>query len=921
MSSLVDIPVDRVAGLWPRVWIAVGSGFSREELKSVILDAGYALTADAITSLTDVASKILTADRAADRAANPIGAVLGSSSSQEALRRLVADRRILAHLPEIKRLRRQTGFFRKLDRAIQAGRMASAHPDEEEALTERLLQRLGAGQYRPLRDEVRLLARAYEAWLEGHPQVLWDAPRLLREATACLASRGWPEGLGVPEEILYFTGAASESLERAFCEELGRHLSFKRMGPLEAKPDLGEIDFQWERWHTLDDAADSLADRLLEAGSLGHQVVLIPDDTAIRRSLKRAFDARGIVSADARDPNRLRLDETLKWALLPLELVSGDFERVQVLSWLRTWPAAESESVSRLSAEISARGIRQGLMHYAGGLLVNLHARLSALQDGLGGKKSLEEISRFHLDLVREGVARSSESVWVLGFFERLWDDLSEDQSRFDQTNRRAPLRYWLERLKAAIAEAPAPMEPLKAEAGVQVFRLHQSSLLKFEKVWLFGISPEFLSAGSSSGGAGTGDYWYSEREREMLSTEFGIRSGFEVRRERLAAISGWFAPAREVVILDAHYEWDARERESLLPLLREIATELKLGSLAKRVEEEAVAEMGSHPRFTPSYSAIRPVPPQKVNLPPLSAAAGGVPEITASDLDRYSRCAFQALGYQRWKLQDARDPEPDLWPDVKGTLLHQAVKRLVASRNEEGKITLKASSALDLAWGTRRPKGLLRGHRIEAYVKSRLEKVLEVFLEKEDEFQARAGTRTLVLDDDLKFRVDFGDFIVKGTPDRIEESPEGLFVMDYKSSSASPNGTEMIELGYRLQLPFYALAAEAQLKKPVIGVQFVELTRKGSRGSGIFFSRFNGKEPGKLTKTTANSKSLIKSGSPEEVWRLMREQILAHGRAFIQGRFEAAPKKEDKECGTCSLSDLCGFRRKGGESAEGESE
>ena len=133
-------------------------------------------------------------------------------------------------------------------------------------------------------------------------------------------------------------------------------------------------------------------------------------------------------------------------------------------------------------------------------------------------------------------------------------------------------------------------------------------------------------------------------------------------------------------------------------------------------------------------------------------------------------------------------------------------------------------------------PKGLIRAPRVEAYVKSRLLRTLDIFLVKEREFQERAGTRTLALDDGLRFRVPFGDFTVVGTPDRVEEFPEGVFVMDYKTSSSLPNGTEMLELGYRLQLPFYALAAEAMFGKPVAGVQFVELTAKGSRSSGMFF-------------------------------------------------------------------------------------
>jgi hypothetical protein len=102
--------------------------------------------------------------------------------------------------------------------------------------------------------------------------------------------------------------------------------------------------------------------------------------------------------------------------------------------------------------------------------------------------------------------------------------------------------------------------------------------------------------------------------------------------------------------------------------------------------------------------------------------------------------------------------------------------------------------------------------------------------------------------------------------------------------------------------------AAQRELGKPVLGVQFVELNKKGGRGSGIFFTRYNGKEPGKLTTLTARSKSLL-ALDPADAWSALSDKMHAQARGFVSGRFEARPKK-DKECDTCLVSDLCGFRR-----------
>jgi ATP-dependent helicase/DNAse subunit B len=287
-------------------------------------------------------------------------------------------------------------------------------------------------------------------------------------------------------------------------------------------------------------------------------------------------------------------------------------------------------------------------------------------------------------------------------------------------------------------------------------------------------------------------------------------------------------------------------------------------------------------------------------------------PVLTATALDRLSRCSFQGLAFHRWKLRDLREPEAELWPDVRGNILHEAVQRLLESRDAEGNFTVTPAEALDRAWASKPPYGLLRSPRIESYARSRMLDVLGIFCAKERDYFTRAGARSVSLEN-LKLRLDYPEFAVVGTPDRIDEGVDGLFVIDYKTSSVNPDGAEMLERGYRLQLPFYALAARAQLKKPVVGVQFVELTRSGSRSRGMFFKAFNGKEPGKFTNARSNVKSLL-SIEPDEAWSRMDDAIRAQAADWLAGRFAAQPKVEPraKECDHCMLSDLCGFKRLG---------
>lgn len=900
------IPVDRLRGLRPRAWLCVGPGFSREEIKAHLLSRGMGFTGEAITSVEAICLRIVGA---------PF--VLGSLARQEALRILLADRRIAARMPELKRLRRQGSFYRRLDHALQAGRMAFAHPEEGAVYAERLDARLGGN---PVREEIQSLSLAYEAWLRGSG--LHDLPSVVLQATEILQGEGWPASLARPEEIHVFSAQTEESRERAFWEALSAHVTVFREGPLQRSFAAAEADpvaepWAWQLWHTLDDAADSLAERI--AGSVFEKpVVLIPDSSGARRSLRRALESRGLALADPRDPTRIQWDEGLKWGLLPIEVVARGFERQKVLSYLRGH-LMQGEYPAWVT-EIHARGIRQGLGAYAGGTLSQVHSFLRELQESFGGRRTCAELSEAHLRHLRAAVAASSPGspdpmasrqdptrLWTVPFFESLWKEFIADMGRVGLGDQRAPLLYWWERLQARLAETPAPVEKVKASDGVATYRLHQAPLATPAHVVLFGLPPQWLA------GEGVGDAWFSERDREVLAADFAVRSGFQVRQERLAALCAWLGNASRVTVLDATYDPEGRERETTEAVLRETVAQLGLPAetLPDRPEER-----GSHPRWARSYGALRPLQPQSVELPPLPPQPGGrPPEITATALDSYSRCGIQALAYHRWRLRDARPPDADPWPEARGNILHEAVKILLMSRDAEGAFGAGLEEALERAWKLQRPKGLIRSQRTERYAKAKMLQVLEGFRDKEREYFARAPSRIASLDD-TRFRLDFHGVSIVGTPDRVDEHPEGLFILDYKTSSALPHGTDMLELGYRLQLPFYALAARRQLGKPVLGVQFVELNRKGGRGSGVFFKRYNGKDAGKLTNLRANSKSLL-AAEPEDAWARLEEHLVDHARAYVGGRFEARPKRKEKECATCAISDLCGYRRL----SEGESE
>ena len=868
MGFLSSIPLERIGGLRPRTWICVDTGFSREEIKEFLLRQGQSLISDAVIQPEELCRKILSV---------PKESVLGSFSRQEILRLLLAEPRISKAMPELKRLRRQSGFFRKLDRALQQGRRAFAHAEELQVHTERLI---ALGLRRSLRLELQKVASAYEAWLEGFG--LWDFPLLLRKATESLRE-GSLAGVKFPEEILHFSAERPQSSEQEFWGALATHVSVQQVSPLEALSPSPPSPWRWQRWHTLDDAAEALAESLAkslnEKSVLGSCAILVPDVPSVRRSLKHALEYYGIPVADPRDPTRLRWDESLKWACLPIEVVGRNFERATVISWARScFPVAE---LAPVISEINARGIREGLTSYndgPGGKLEALSLRLHDLARSFGGKKTCKEFGAAHLEYL---ISRSQG--WTTSFFEEFWKEFDEDLARISQADRRAPARYWLERLELRLQEATPPTGKLRPVEGIAIHRLGQVPLHAYSSVWIFGMPEAWLS------GEKAGDYWYSEREREVLSSEFQVRSAIQVREERILLLKSWNASSKKLTLMDANYDWDGSERESLLPLLRELGGEIQS------------EEKGAHPRWVSSYGAKRSVSPLKFELLPLHAL--GRREIRATEIDHYSRCGFRGLSAGRWRLWDLRDPGTDLWPEVKGNILHRAVKILL-----ETKLKKTPFEALERAWVLERPKGLLQGSRLANHVKGKLLQTLKTFIEKENEYVSRSGARVLSLEGP-ELRLDYPDFSLIGIPDRIDESPHGIFIVDYKTSSQVPKGTEIAEEGYRLQLPFYALAAQKMLGRPAVGAQFIELNKKGGRSQGILFKQFNGKDPGKLTNSRARLSVL--DSEPALIWSKCEEQLLTHAQGYAQGRFEAVPKKES-ECRLCPFQDLCGHRRVG---------
>lgn len=866
-----------LSGLTPphkRSVIVLGPSVPREPLKARLLEQSSGWCGSPFLNPPELARQIL--GISPDR-------VLGPLARQEVYRMLLTQPAIAKYFKDIRELKRERTFYRKLDLALTASRKTYANDAEFLAMD------ATAGRS-PLRGELMAFVQAYESWCRS--QEFWDDALLLREATERLTDAQSNSALTIPARISVFAPEGWESRELAFFDALKLHTEVIHL----ESPVSGEAPARvpYLRWHTLDDAAIEWVSELCARDRVSDVAVVISDEPEVRRALWRALTEAGVPLSDPRDPLAIRVDEALKMFLIPLRVVSGRFARDDVKSYIRM-TSRLAPQWNEWVEEIHSRGIVQGLSSYEGGKLALLHTELIKLSEWFSPRSSLRELSERHLKWASLQAQESPLFRERLPFVASIWEQLVTDVERVSTGSRKAPLLFWLERFTRRLLEAPASPARVRFADGLDVFRYHQFPVRRYRKVYFFGVT------GRSLEGARRGDWFWSDRERERLAVEYDVRSRRTQREHEVDSLFRWMASADEIEFRDAEYSVEGSER----PSADELSLRIQARGLSLEIEEQ---KQGVSARLKPSYSAIRPETPSEVRLKPLLSS-----EWSATDLDSYSRCHFLGLIRGRYRAWDLREPGTELWPEVRGTFLHTVIAEWFRSG-------LKADPKMlfDSTWNLTRPRGLLRNRRIEEAARKKLWAILELYLEEERSVQERLSPNTIVIDDKkLSYQTASG-LVISGRPDRIDEHPtlDGapLTVLDYKTSSLLPKGRDMIERGYRLQLPFYALAARQEYAREVVGVQYIELTRTPKRSKGILFTQYNGKKDGHLYSTTKANQSLIDQ-TPEQTWDLLAEQIEREAKAYAQGEFSPRPKLSPRtECVSCSARDACGERRRLGE-------
>ncbi len=339
---------------------------------------------------------------------------------------------------------------------------------------------------------------------------------------------------------------------------------------------------------------------------------------------------------------------------------------------------------------------------------------------------------------------------------------------------------------------------------------------------------------------------------------------------------------------------------------LRACVQSLPLGVDAARELFRFFESLGLDASFVCAESPFEREPRQAPNL------AGH--RYSASQLATYVACPRRFFFEKILRVAPERPEDFGLGQLVHLVLekFHKKVKRFSGDRNA---LETELRRTFETIWKGSRGKGDSQTDAFckrfatalqRAAVRHRAEEILRRYLATE---LAQAGDREIIA---CEKRVEFSvrDYPFVAKIDRIESSPEGDRVIDYKTSGAGPKGARVIKKRFLnvdgradytpedFQLPLYLLAARNAGHDPV-ALTYYWLAQEDA--SGMFKKS--------SLRVCEDKPDCLSAGDMQVV----QESIVAVVNRIAAGEFDPKPKSSF-ECARCSFDCVCNLERQDAE-------
>ncbi|MDI6871937.1 MAG: UvrD-helicase domain-containing protein [Bacillota bacterium] len=366
---------------------------------------------------------------------------------------------------------------------------------------------------------------------------------------------------------------------------------------------------------------------------------------------------------------------------------------------------------------------------------------------------------------------------------------------------------------------------PLENEGGdtVKLLTVHASKGLEFPVVAVADLARPFRK----------------EKEGWRYDRNLGLYPGpaehdaREARTELVRLLYVAVTRARDHLLLTGITGGTGRQGESWLQWILGALDELDLPEGTVTVERSVTAPAATslpEPDDLPlpnRWLAESPPPEAPAFLPlihPVAWPGRAVAVTTVSELMCYAACPRRyhlqyrlgtppARGWEgpgsedAWRGATGGEPLP---PDVRGSVVHRVIARL------------RDPAELDFLLGEALAETGLRAEEREGAAE-RLRPLLAKYVAAEEFAAVQQG---LILQAEAPFFVRLAPgLLLHGAVDRVDKTPGGLRLLDFKTNFVSAELAREEAVGYYwLQLPLYALAVEAAWRQPVVSAAYVFL-------------------------------------------------------------------------------------------------
>lgn len=248
----------------------------------------------------------------------------------------------------------------------------------------------------------------------------------------------------------------------------------------------------------------------------------------------------------------------------------------------------------------------------------------------------------------------------------------------------------------------------------------------------------------------------------------------------------------------------------------------------------------------------------------------------SASQLTALGQCPFKWFANKVLKLADLEEAESDLSPLLKGNLYHRSLE--LAISNVLGAADLCQAGVEQLEGAFLQAEQNLKFPTLPAWNAQRFEhiKILSRAIQKPDFLQPGAEIFAL----ETEFEGEWYGLKVRGRVDRVDRTPQGLILLDYKTSSLAPVGVkdDLGKASLDLQLPLYIHVAQTSLFP-------------GEQVDGAYYY------------SLSKGKKLSKAKPSEETLHAIAQRVKTH---LETGHYPVDPDIEQQACRSCPYDLVC---------------